>query len=123
MKLSKTKINHFLASWDMLGLEALYDVGAHLLEVEKWEKRNIWSVLKEEDREPKPLGPPLPLLILRARMNSHRNYEIYEFNSELSYDEVKRQFKENPNSIAQAIRNVGYKIYSDRTEKNRQVIY
>lgn len=119
----KKKTNHFLAVWDMLGLESLHDVGAHLKEVEEWEKKKIWSVLKEEDSEPKPLGPPLPALILRARVNSHRNYEIYEFHSELSYDEIKQQFEKNPNTIAQAIRNVGYKIYSDRSEKNRQVIY
>lgn len=107
----------------MLGLEALYDVGAYLKEVEEWEKRKVWSVLKEEEQEPKPLGPPLPALILRARVNSQRNYEIYEFTSELSYDEVKQQFVENPNTIAQSIRNIGHKIYSDRSEYIKQVIY
>lgn len=119
----KKKTNHFLAVWDMLGLESLHDIGAHYKEVEEWEKKKIWNVLKEEDSEPRPLGPPLPLLLIRARMNTHRNYEIYEFHSELSYDEVKQQFVENPNTIAQSIRNIGHKIYSDRSEYIKQVIY
>jgi hypothetical protein len=124
MKLSKKKKhNHFLAVWDMLGLEALFDVGAHYREVEEWEKRNIWSVLKEEDREPKPLGPPLTLLLIRARINAQRKYEIYEFTSELSYNEVFRLFESDPNTIAQSIRDVGHKIYSDRENSKNQVIF
>jgi len=106
----------------MHGLESLHDVLKAKQEFDEWEKKNIIALLKEERELPRPMGIPLPFLLLRARVNAHRNYEIYEFMSELSYDEVKAQFTERPQAMADAIRSVGSKIYSDRAETNKQVI-
>jgi hypothetical protein len=118
----KKTLNHFVAVWDMYGLESLHDVRKARDEHDAWEKEKIVSILKEQREPVKPRGVPLQYLILRARMNSQRNYEIYEFESKLSFDEVKQGFKKNPQAMAIAIRNVGYKIYSDRAEHNKQVI-
>ena len=118
----KKKVNHFIAMWDMYGLEALLDVGAIKQEHEEWEKKQVIAILKEDnfrDIEPK---LPLQFMILRARFNSQRQYEIYEFNSELSYDDVKQLFKTNPQLIVDTIRNIGYKVYSDRTEKKQVIV-
>ncbi len=118
----KKTLNHFVAVWDMYGLESLHDVRKAKDDHDAWEKEKIFSILKEEREPIKPRGIPLQYLILRARMNSQRNYEIYEFESKLSFDEVEKQFKKNPQAMADAIRSVGYKIYSDRAEYNKQVI-
>jgi hypothetical protein len=52
-------------------------------------------------------------MILRARANSQRSYEIYEFNSALDIEVVKELFKTDPQVIVNWIRKNGYKIYSD----------
>lgn len=121
MPSKKKKLNHFLAVWDMYGLECLLDVGKLKDEHIEWEKKKIWAELKEDqfkDIEPK---LPLQFMIMRARVNSQRQYEIYEFTSEIPYDDVKSLFETDPQTIVDSIRRVGYKVYSDRTEK-KQVI-
>lgn len=123
MKLSRKKSRHFLAMWDMYGLECIYDLTQHMQEQNQWEKEKIWSVLQGKDHEPKPLGPPLPAMILRAKVNGQRRYEIYEFMSELSLHAVQNLFKDDPNFIAKWIRENGVKVYSDYGMKDNQVIF
>ena len=118
---SKKKTKHFLAMWDIYGLECLLDIGALKDEYDAWEKKKIWAELKEEQFQD--IMPRLPLqqMILRARMNTQRQYEIYEFTSQIPYDDVKEMFKTDPQLIVDTIRKIGYKVYSDRTER-KQVI-
>jgi hypothetical protein len=118
----KKKLNNFVAVWDMYGLESLHDVLQAKKDFDEWEKKKIVAILKEEKEPPRPRGIPLQYILLRAKMNSPRNYEIYEFVSELSYNKVVEQFKKNPQAMADAIRSVGNKIYSDRAETYKQVI-
>jgi hypothetical protein len=44
----KNKTKHYLAMWDMLGLECLYDVDLHMNRNNEWDKKKIISILKEE---------------------------------------------------------------------------
>jgi hypothetical protein len=107
--------------WDMYGLECLLDVGKLKAEHEAWEKKTLWAILKEE--QSKDIEPKIPLqyMIMRAKVNSQRCYEIYEFTSTLSYDDVKLSFEIQPQDVVDFIRKHGYKVYSDRSEK-KQVI-
>lgn len=100
--------------WDRLGLECIFDANAAFSEHENWEKMKIMSILKEEQHPEKPRGIPLQMMILRAKVNSHRAYEIYEVVTGFTMDEIKDMFKECPQTIVDAIRNVGHSIYSDR---------
>lgn len=106
-------VTHYVAMWCMNGLECIFSVDKHLKEHEEYEKRKIISILKEEPKEPKPQGIPIQMMILRARVNSQRQYEIYEFTSTLSQEELEMQFNENPQIVVDFIREQGYKIYSD----------
>ena len=108
--------------WDMHGLEALINVTKIEKEHEQWEKDNIFRVLKEQDPTPRPNHVPLEMMILRARYNSQRHYEIYTFDSELSEEDIRETFESDPQVMADAIRNIGYKFYSDRANKKQQVI-
>jgi len=110
---SRNKTHHFLVMWNTHGLEVIYDLKPVFAELEKWEKDNLFAMIKEENHASKPKPIPLSHMILRARMNSQRSYEIYEFNSEFSVDEVKDLFKTKPQVIVNWIRKNGYKIYSD----------
>lgn len=99
--------------WDLYGLECL-------INVTEWEHKRTIAILKEE----KLTGyPNLNMLILRAKFNSQRHYEIYSFQStDLSRKDIQHQFKNNPQFIVDMIRTQGEKIYSDRVPTHKQVI-
>ena len=108
--------------WDMTGLECLINVSTVQDEHEQWEKENIFRILQEKELATAPKIVPLNQLILRARFNSHRHYEIYTFDSALTEEDIKETFADDQQVIVDAIRNVGHEIYSDRVLKKTQVI-
>jgi len=122
MRSSRKKTKHYLAMWDMLGLESLHDVDLHMNRYNEWEKQKVISILKEERIPSQPLGIPLQMMLLRAKVNSQRMYEIYEFNSTLVYDELKEAFEDNPQPIVEWIRTNGKKVYSDYVKQDRKMI-
>ena len=122
MHSSKKKTTRFVVMWDMHGLESLINVSKIEKEHEQWEKENIFRVLKEDNTTLKPAHVPLNKMILRAKFNSQRHYEIYTFDSELSEQDIRETFENSPQVIADAIRNVGYKFYSDRATKSAVIV-
>ena len=119
----KKKDNSFIVMWDMLGLESIFDIHKAMQEVENWEKNKIWDVLKGHQMEaPKPNPIPLPMMILRARYNRQRSYEIYSFNTTMSERDVRKMFADDPQPIVEWIRENGNKIYSDYVKQKRKVI-
>lgn len=118
----KKKTRHLLAMWDMQGLECIFDVDKAKAEVEAWEKAKIFAILKEQNQERKPNPIPLNMMLLRARVNSQRQYEIYEFTSEVSLNDVKWMFENDPQNIVDWIRENGHKIYSDYTPSSKRQI-
>lgn len=122
MPSSKKKTNNFLVVWDMLGLESIFDVNAAMKEIEDWEKQQLWSMLKDQRVAKKPNPIPLQMLIMRARSNSQRSYEIYSFNTSMTENEVRKIFADDPQPIVDWIRKNGNKIYSDYTKSDRKLI-
>lgn len=118
----KKKTKHYLAMWDMLGLESLHDVDAHMDKYNEWEKQKVVAILKEERVPSQPSGIPLQMMLLRAKVNSQRVYEIYEFNSTMAYDDLKEAFEIDPQPIVEWIRNNGKKVYSDYLKQDRKMI-
>lgn len=115
--------NKFLAVWDMEGLETLYNLTEWEKRVAKWEKENIWRILKEEQKTIPPQPPNLQTILIRARVNSHRQYEVYIFEADgVSEQEIRTLFDESPQVIVDSIRNVGNKIYSDYHPRHKQLI-
>ena len=113
----KKKENSFLVVWDMLGLESIFSVDEALNEIESYEKDKTWKTLKEEPIGKKPNPIPLQMLIMRARYNVQRSYEIYTFNTSMSMREVRKIFADDPQPIVEWIRKNGNKIYSDYVSK------
>lgn len=120
--MTREKTKHYLAMWDMQGLESLHDVDSHMKKYNEWEKQKVISILKEQRIPDQPSGIPLQMMILRARANSQRAYEIYEFNSTIGYDELKEAFNDNPQPIVEWIRENGKKVYSDYVKQDRKMI-
>jgi hypothetical protein len=108
--------------WDMQGLESLHDVDLHMKKYNEWEQQKILAILKDQSIPSQPSGIPLQMMILRARANSQRAYEIYEFNSTIGYDELKEAFIDNPQPIVEWIRENGKQVYSDYVKQDRKMI-
>ena len=122
MRSSKKKTNSFLVMWDMLGLECIYDIDQAMFEVDNWEKDTVWKKLKEEPVSKKPNPIPLQMLIMRARFNSQRSYEIYSFTTDFTMDEVRKLFAKDPQPIVEWIRANGNRIYSDYVKNEKKLI-
>jgi hypothetical protein len=107
----------------MHGLEAC-------INVTDYEKKAVWDILTEEVNNKDHVGSMSSLrntinaIVLRARYNSQRHYEVYsvQVDDGITKDDIVDMFDSNPQSMAELIRERGNKIYSDRIEKQRQVI-
>ena len=119
----KKKENSFLVVWDMLGLESIFSIDDAMAQVENYEKDKVWKTLKGEHVPGKAPNPiPLQMLIMRARYNSQRSYEIYSFNTTMTEREVRKIFADDPQPIVEWIRENGNKIYSDYVKQDRKFI-
>ena len=63
-------------------------------------------------------------IMLRARVNSQRHYEIYTvtMDGSITEDDVRDMFKDNPQAMADLIRVRGNKMYSDRLNQKEVLI-
>ena len=113
MPLWKKPIKHFIAMWDRDGLECIFDLTEEKEKYVEWEKSAIVSILKEEDNSAYHSNIPIKQMVLRATLNSQREYEIYEFEYPATTEDVKTVFSHSPESIKDIIRRNGYKIYGD----------
>lgn len=104
----------FVLSWDQLGLESIVNVT-------QIEKEKIWDVLRDNKQERNLLGSIITNLMLRARYNPQRHYEIYSINVDesITEDDLREMFDNNPQEAADLIRGRGNKIFSDRAEPNK----
>ena len=96
----------FLVMWCCEGLECVFDITTH-------EKEQLWKTLKGQETS---ALPNLNSLVLRARYNSQRHYEIYTVTatSGITSQDLTDMFNADPQYAADLIRARGHKIYSDR---------
>jgi hypothetical protein len=116
------KGRNFLVVWDMLGLESIWDIDDAQNQLDNWEKKQVWNTLKGVPMEKKPNPIPLQMVIMRARFNSQRSYEIYSFNTTMTENEVRTVFAEDPQPIVDWIRENGNKIFSDYVKSDGKMI-
>lgn len=104
----------YLAMWDNTGLEYLY---CHTDN----EKLEVWNTLKGV---PPPRIPDVGILKLRAQANQHRHYEIYAFavEDDVTEESIREAFKLAPQGIVNMIREIGYKIYSNRAMEKPVIV-
>ena len=112
----RKKNREFLVVWCSEGIEYVEDITDR-------DAMATWAVLKGE-KIPKLPGSGINLILLRARINSHRFYEIYTVTSVggIGKDDILKMFNDSPQTAAETIRRLGNKIYSDRRETDRVVI-
>lgn len=109
-------MNHdFVVMWDNTGLEYVGDITED-------EHQRTWSALKGQPR-----GTSLPNLnhmMLRARFNPQRHYEIYQVQATdgITADDIRNMFESSPQTAADTIRRLGHCLYSDRVRGDSVVI-
>ena len=111
----KKKHREFLVVWCSEGIEIVEDITDR-------DALASWALLKGE-KIPR-LSGGLNQILLRARLNSHRCYEIYSVTAVggIDKDDILKMFEQSPQTAAETIRRLGHKIYSDRREIDRVVI-
>jgi hypothetical protein len=107
--------HHFVVMWDNQGLEYIGDITED-------EHNRTWLALKG-----KPINTTLPNLnhmILRARFNPQRHYEIYQVEATdgITADDIRDMFKAAPQQAADIVRGIGHCYFSDRVQEDRVVI-
>ena len=112
----KNTENNFLVSWCCEGLETV-------VPVTEIEKENLFTLIKG-DKALKDVNHILNMMILRAKFNPQRFYEIYAVSGVdgISESDIREMFNNSPQTAADIIREKGVKVYSDRQTKNRNVI-
>ena len=100
-----TQYNLLLMMWDEQGLDCCLDIT-------QAEKDMVWAQLSNTT-SPK---IPIHLMMMRAKVNSHRHYEIYTVRVDegVTADDVIELFNNNPQGAADLIRERGNQIYSNR---------
>jgi hypothetical protein len=88
------------------------------------DKEALLELIQDPDKNPqntpmREINQLINTLLLRARMNPQRSYEIYSICTESSFTEqsIIDLFKDDPVSMAELIRSRGVKIYSDYNSK------
>jgi DNA polymerase III alpha subunit len=120
----------FLLSWDMHGLESLLDLTSLEKLREDEEKIRMWTVLSDpEAKDPgdqtgAALNRTVQSILMRARVNSQRRYEVYTIQTDANVSErdMWELFNNSPQQAADLIRERGNRLYSDRITPGTTVI-
>lgn len=109
--------NAFILSWDQLGIEAVVPITQY----EDWDHQNLVNVLAGTKKKDNPLSQLLGRLVMRARFNSQRHYEIYaiDCDKEMTEQDWHDMFESSPQATADLVRERGVKIFSDRAEQSK----
>ena len=102
--MSKTRV--YICMWDERGFETLKDCTS-------WERETFLNTIAGKELTPAPVN--LQAMMMRARFNPQRHYEIYTFNTEESLDEdtLWRYAEDNPQALVDMIRDCGKRLYGE----------
>jgi hypothetical protein len=83
----------------------------------------MWQTLRGEPVSETTI-PNLDHIMLRARLNSHRHYEIYtcEATDGITAEDIRDMFEASPQTAADTIRRLGHCMHSDRAERHKVLI-
>ena len=103
----------YLLSWDHTGLEACVNIS-------DIDKEVMWQALNGDGSgnrgRTRSVDSIVNLIILRARFNTQRHYEVYCIDTDdtISEQDIRKMFEDEPQGSSDLIRARGRKLYSDR---------
>jgi hypothetical protein len=106
----------FIISWDQLGVECVFNATEADRQVTFDILAGTYDGDNNRSHNPNSL---LNMLVLRARYNPQRHYEIYAIDVEdgITATDIKQMFNNDPQGSADLIRERGRNIFSDRANK------
>mgnify|MGYP006287344381 CR=1 FL=1 len=107
--------NIFLLSWDNTGLETI-------INVTQLEKEKMWAAL--QDQKSPNINHIVGSLMMRARYNPQRHYEIYTVtvNDSITEEDLRTMFDNDPQASADLIRERGNKVYIKYVLKKEDIM-
>lgn len=113
--------NAFIFSWDIYGVESIVNITQY---EDEWEAEQCWRILSDQPKQANPLRHIVSTLLMRARYNTHRHYEIYAIDCDSSITKQcwEELWEANPQGCADMIRERGVKLHSDRFDSVKQLI-
>jgi hypothetical protein len=109
--------NAYLVYWCEEGLESVIPI----TEYEHWDQENTFRVLNDQETLTNPLNRMIQSMLLRARVNSQRHYELYAVDCEdsIAAEDIVQMFETSPQTAADTFRRLGHKLYGDRANTDR----
>ena len=116
-------MRYFLVSFDCNGLETLQDITEY--HPDNWDKNQLLALMMGKAYKKAPIHQQIGMMIMRARANTQRHYEIYiqQAEDDITASDFAQAFNSNPQFWADYVReNHSVKLYSDRVPKGSRVI-
>jgi len=109
--------NAYLVYWCEEGLESIIPITQY----ERWDQENTFRILNDQEPVRNPMTGVLQGMLLRARVNSQRHYELYaiDCDSSITKEDLEQMFEDTPQTAAELIRARGHKLYGDRANADR----
>jgi cytidylate kinase len=97
----------WVLSWDQTGLESV---------VLAYDPEWLMDRLTGNDEQHRSVNSTVNSIIMRARFNTHRHYEVYAINFDYDMTEelIRDTFNVDPQCMVDLIRERGHKLWSDR---------
>jgi hypothetical protein len=109
--------NAYLVMWCSEGLESIVPI----TEYEQAERHSLFDTIKTGTKAKNKLNEIINYMILRARFNQHRFYEIYAVDCDagITKETLEHAFDDNPNAAAQLIRARGVHIWGESMQTSK----
>jgi hypothetical protein len=106
--------------WDSNGIESVIDITQFDDEADDL----LLETIKTGQPQKSNFGSILNPMMLRARFNGQRNYEIYALSASegITDRDIYEMFTNDPQGSADLVRNKGIKVYSDRATKKAAIV-
>lgn len=109
--------NVYVVMWDMYGVDGIVNAT-------ELNQQDVFNSLRDDNVNSRSLSCRIDAMLLRARMNSQRSYEIYSINVDehVTTNDIASWFEVNPQGAADLIRSRGKRLLSQRNQTAKQVI-
>jgi hypothetical protein len=109
--------NAYLVYWCEEGLESVVPITQY----EQCDSDNTFRLLNNQEPARNPINQLIQNMMLRARVNGQRHYELYAIDCDNSIQktDIEQMFEDDPQAAADLFRSRGHRLYSDRAQKNR----
>jgi|688.fasta_scaffold1334935_1 hypothetical protein len=126
----KKQTRLFLLSWDQYGLESLVDLTTLESLRQQEEQYRMLKILSDPDavdpgdQTGAALNRTVQAILLRARVNSQRHYEVYTIQVDPSITEqmMWQMFNDSPQTAADLVRERGNRLWSDRASADIKIV-